>query len=201
MSAAYSWAENPTTYGHGNQIWQGVICSGLQQFFVYLRFVTTRQNDFLLVGWGHFFSMSPQDKIIFLWWGGSNFFIWNFSRQDKIIFSWWVELTKSSLFNYIWVSLHHEKIILSCRDMEGGHFIFFEMAITREPWVGFWFFQGQNCLKLNFWLKFWQFDHETTRTTWWFWWNWRVLELCRSDVFTVYYVYQGQSCKSSMISH
>ena len=84
---------NRTADGHGILIRQGVICSGLQQFFVYLRFVTTRQNNFLLVGWGHFFffvttrqnnflvvgwgqffSMSPQDKIIFSWWVGGNFF-------------------------------------------------------------------------------------------------------------------------------
>ena len=71
--------------------------------------------------------MSPRDKIIFSWWGGANFFlchhetkyfflggvgafffIWNLSRRDKIIFSWWVEPTKSSLFNFIWVRLHHQ---------------------------------------------------------------------------------------------
>ena len=121
---SYSWAENPSTYGHGNPIRQGVICSGLQQYLVYLRFVTTRQNNFLVVGWGHFFSMSPRDKVIFSWcgggnfyymsprdkiiiswWGGGNFFY--MSRRDKIIFSWWVEPTKSSLLNFIWVSLHH----------------------------------------------------------------------------------------------
>ena len=63
---------------------------------------------------------------------------------------------------------------------KGGHFILFEMAVTWEPLVRFWFFQGQSCLKLNFWPKFWQFDHETTRITWWFRPNWRVLELCRA---------------------
>ena len=83
-------------------------------------------------------------------------------------------------YRYIWVSLHHinEKIILSRCDMEGGHLILFEMAVTWKPLVRFWLFQGQKCLKLDFWLKFWQIDHETTKTTWWFWWNWCVLELC-----------------------
>ena len=34
-------------------------------------------------------------------------------------------------------SYPNEKIILSRRDMEGGHFILFEMAVTWEPLVGF----------------------------------------------------------------
>ena len=57
-------------------------CWGGGNFF----YVTTRQNNFFVVGWGQFFFMS---------------------RRDKIIFSWWVEPTKSSLFNIIWASLHH----------------------------------------------------------------------------------------------
>ena len=34
---------------------QGVICSGLQQFVVYLRFVMTGQNNYLVGGGGNFF--------------------------------------------------------------------------------------------------------------------------------------------------
>ena len=34
-------------------------------------------------------------------------------------------------------TIHHEKIILSRRDMEGGHFILYEMAVTWELLVGF----------------------------------------------------------------
>ena len=178
---SYSWVENPSTYGHGNPIRQGVICSGLQQYLVYLRFVTTRQNNFLVVGWGHFFFyvttrqsnflvvgwgqfsfiwnlsrrdkiiiswwgggnffyMSPRDKIIISWWGGGNFFY--MSRRDKIIFSWWVEPTKLSLFNIIWVSLHHpprENYFVSSWH-RGGSFHLnpikaggAEMAVTLEP--------------------------------------------------------------------
>ena len=52
-------------------------------FFFHLKFVTTRLNNFLVVGWSQFF------------------FIWNLSRRDKIIFLLGVEPTESSLFNYI----------------------------------------------------------------------------------------------------
>ena len=52
---------NRTADGHGILIRQGVICSGLQQFFVYLR---------------------PQDKIIFSWWGGGNFFSFEICNDE-----------------------------------------------------------------------------------------------------------------------
>ena len=75
---------------------QGVICSGFQQFpklsfkckitsFLYLRFVTTRRRDYLVVGWANFRrgDMSWRDKIIFSWWGGGNFFLFETCQDEK----------------------------------------------------------------------------------------------------------------------
>ena len=52
--------------------------------FVYLKFVTTRKNDFFVVGWGlgWYFSMSRRDKINFSWWGQGNFFSFEISHNE-----------------------------------------------------------------------------------------------------------------------
>ena len=116
-------------------------------FFFHPRFVTTRQNNFLVVGWVILLPMSPRDKIIISWWGGGNCLLLEICHD---------ETTRSSrggcshqnlhflITFHSACTIHHEKIILSRGDRSrrdkiifslrgGGHLILFQMAITWEP--------------------------------------------------------------------
>ena len=132
----WSWRDNEiiSWWGGGN-------------FFFHLKFVTTRQNNFLVVGWGHSFTYvtTRQNNYLVVGWGQLSI-IGNLWRRDNEKFSRWVKPTKSSLFNYIWFSLHHpprENYFVSWWQVTtrqnnflvegGGHFILFQMPITWEP--------------------------------------------------------------------